>query len=208
MATNMVISTLMGTQYANTLSAASTGHHLDRLDFRSQHQHDSAVDSARDFYDKVLQNATFSDPHLPNCIAHKNVSFYEIRLMLSKRNRASVTQLISTLDPQQRIAYWKSWQTQLTDGECPAAKLWGGPEPPRSNKYCNITNKDVQEALHRKIQALCPGFDYNDMAGSNTRCKQHIENSVRVRSAGTTLRAALLRTALLQLAVVALAAFM
>jgi hypothetical protein len=164
--------------YGNCASRGPTTW-VDRLDFRTDH--DSAVLDARAFYSGIGPS-TYSDPHLPNCIASKNVSFYALRLKKSGRNATYVTNLISTLDPHQRISYWKSWRTQASDGECAAAKLWGGTEPPRSPNCIRhgITRKDIQLAHHRKTQALCPGFDYKDAVGSNRRCKDMIMQNINL----------------------------
>ncbi len=158
---------------------AGAGALTDKISMRPIDLHDAAVNEARFYQNSIFRlisngSKILSDPHLPNCIAHQNVSFYAMRLKNSGRNASYVTNLISTLDPHQRISYWKSWRTQASDGECAAAKLWGGPEPPRSPNCIrhDITRKDIQLALHRKTQALCPGFDYKDMIGSNKLCKK------------------------------------
>ena len=157
---------------------------IDRIAIHQLSQHDTAVGDARSYLtviSSLAANSTVtSDPHLPNCLASKNVSVYALRLAISGRNATFITNLISDLDPHQRISYWKSWRTQAIDGECAAAKLWGGPTPPRSPECVRlgITTKDIQLALHRKTQALCPGFNYTDIRRSNRECKEFIMQHV------------------------------
>ncbi len=164
----------------NTALRNSIGLWLDPFISGPPELHDSRLAEARLFTSKIDEavpaGTIYSDAHLPNCLASNNISFYALRLSKTGRSSESMNNLISSLDPNRRICYWKSWQTQHVDGECSAATPWGGPQSPISHTcaLAGVTRHKVVEAIKRKTQDLCPGFDEADMIGSNDRCFEEL----------------------------------
>jgi hypothetical protein len=172
-----------GAQYNSASTPLKNGLFLDPWFLGPPELHDLMLAEARAYTAKineaVQQKTIYSDPRLPNCLASSNISFYTVRLLTSGRSSENMAKLISSLDPNRRIYYWKSWQTQHLDDECAAATPWGGHQSPISPAcaLAGVTRQDVVEAIMRKTQDLCPGFDSADMLGSNDRCFQQLMRS-------------------------------